>query len=331
MALPKELQEKEQELKRQKAALAQKEQAQMQLEKRIKANQAQNAETERANQFKAQELIKRENKIADDLNILENEKQALNELKKQLQAKQQRRSVIVIPILFAACIMAGYFAFEQMEVQQQQYKQLNTATRNIDKLTQVLNTTQDSMLDTRTELTTKQKELERTKNMLSELKNTSQQLETEITQLRSNSPTTQAEKDALSLSASTLLTQLSELKLQLEDKYLNDDINEAYIEYQERDLKELERVAQQREFDLHHQLEELQALSEAYTQKEQDLESVNAQLAALTRRYERNQEKLRESQRDYLTSKMQMETLEESNQDLKNQVNKLKVHNKSTP
>lgn len=308
MARPDELHEKEQQLRN--------------LEERIKANQAQNAESERANQFKAQELIKREKKLADDLNILNNEKQALHELKRQIQSKQHRRSVIIIPILFAACILAGYFAFEQMEVQQQQYKNLNTATRNIDKLTQVLNTTQDTMINTRSELSTKQAELAKTKNMLNELKITSQQLESEITQLRSNKLTTKEEKASLTQSASTLLTQLAELKLQLEDKYLNDDINEAYIEYQERDLKELEKIAQQREFDLNYQLQELKTLSDDYSQKELALAEANNQIALLSERYERNLDKLRESQRDYLKSRIELDKMEEKNQTLQNSLSR---------
>ncbi len=241
MASPEEqeLEQKIRALKLKEEALQRQAEQQQSIEARLKATQDDVSETERANRFKAKELMEREQKIKDETRLLKQEREAMLAAERRIGSRKQNRSSLLVPILLAACIGAGYVAFDHFNTNERYFEQMATASRNIDKLANALNMTQDEVLTRAEQLTAKKTELERTKAMLAELKQTTDRLQSEINLLKNDRQTTPAEHQSLTQSAQTLSTQLAELKEQLEDKYLTIDINEAFIDYQENDLRKL--------------------------------------------------------------------------------------------
>ena len=220
------------------------------------------ADQERANRIKAQDLMQRERKLEDDQRILNQERKMLIDTRDSLISSRQRRSALVLPLLLVAAVAAGIFAFQNIEQQKRYYEQVTEASKNIDKLAKVLSVTQDEVVITTSKLSTKQVELERTKAMLSELRTTTDQLQFEISQLKGGNTATIEETNALSLSAGTLSGQLAQLRSQLEENYLTNDINEVYIEYQENDLRRAQQALLEKEQELNKQqnlIGELQA------------------------------------------------------------------------
>ncbi|MDX1453303.1 MAG: hypothetical protein R3183_12160 [Oleiphilaceae bacterium] len=272
-----ELERRERALKTKEEALERRIQQQESTEQRFQSHQQQVADKERANQKKNQELLQRERKLNEDLRHLTQQQQLVVQQQQQLEERQKRRSLLVLPTLLLVCVIAGYTAYVHFNQQQSALKQATAASQNIDKLASVLNMTQEEVLRASNKLANKRSELEKTKSMLSELRNTSDRLQQEITLLRGDQATTLAEKDALNQSAEILSEQLSKLKAQLEDEYLTIDINEAFIEYQEKDL------AQQQNQVTHYQ-KLLQTKDARIAELQQQLESQQLLLGELNQR-----------------------------------------------
>ncbi len=273
------LRKEEQELERRERALRVKEDAlerrvqqQANTEERLKAHQERVAEKERANQKKAQELIQRERKLNDDSLEVERQLLTVRRQRDNLEARQKQRSVLVLPLLLFICVAAGYASYLHFTHKQSALEQVTSATQNIDKLASVLNMTQEEVLRATNRLANKRNELEKTKSMLGEVRATSEQLQQEITDLRGNQAATLAEKEALSQSANTLAKQLADLRSQLEDEYLTIDINEAFIEYQESDLQQLEQL-------MAHYKNELATRDREIARQQDLLSALEAQLA----------------------------------------------------
>ena len=195
------------------------------------------AQKERANRLKMQELNTREQKLIEDQRLIQKEAASLTTRQAELESKRKSTSFIILPLLLIICIVGGYLAFDYVSQQKRHYTQIAVASKNIDKLAGILNITQDQVIDKSSALLSKKVELDKTKNMLVDLKTTSDQLQTEITKLKDSQLTTVTDKNVLTSSAEMLASQLSGLRTQLEDTYLTNDINEAFIDYQENDLK----------------------------------------------------------------------------------------------
>lgn len=206
-------------------------------EKRLNAHQKEVAEKERSNRLKAQELTQREQKLAEQQRLQEQEALSLAKRQQALAIKQKKNQFYLVPTLLVICIIGGYFAFDYLNQQKIQYKQIALASQNIDKLASILNMTQEQVIDKSNSLQSKKVELDKTKNMLVDLKTASEQLQAEINKLQDGPLTAGSIKQNLNLSAESLVTQLANLRTQLEDNYLTIDINEAFIDHQEHDLK----------------------------------------------------------------------------------------------
>lgn len=232
------------------------------VQSRFEQNQRRVADQERANRIKAQSLIQREQKLEDEMRLIEQERKMLSQTQQSLKMNRQRRTAFMLPLLLVAAIAAGLLAFYNIEQQNKYFSQVTTASKNIDTLARILSNTQDEVVLATSRLSNKQIELERTKTMLSDLKSTTDQLQMEIRQLKGDTSESAEGKTALTQSAGNLVEQLALLNAQLEDHYLNEDINEAFIEYQENDLKRAEqRLKQQAELleDQAHQIASLKA------------------------------------------------------------------------
>lgn len=287
-----ELEQKLQALKQQEATLLHQEQQQRLTEQRIVTHQKSVAETERANQLKAQDLIKREQSVEQERRAFAQERQRFFETQRLLTSQRQKRTRLVMPFLLLTCIIAGYVAFKQLGEQSKHYEQITQASENIDKLARILSFTQEEMLNNSSALIDKKTQLDKTKNMLSELSKTSEKLQLEIKQLKSNRVTSEVEKTALSVSVKMLSTQLANLNTQLEDNYLTNDINEAYIDYQERDLNNFKdqltaqiNAIQKTELSMLEQQNQVRALKQELLLKEDKLLAANNQYQQLKTQY----------------------------------------------
>ena len=264
----------------QEHALVQREQQQADTQERLSKHQHQVADQERANRLKTKELMLREQKLDDEKRVLHQEQRAVDNAKQQAASAGQQRSALVIPLLLIVCIVAGFYAFNHIEQQEKYFKQVTAASENIDKLARILSFTQDEVVMATSQLSTKKVELERTKLMLHELKQTTDQLQWEIVQLKNgyavNNNTVNGDKaSAITLSANTISAQLAELKAQLDDKHLMIDIDEAYIESQEHDLKEVQSSLKTKEDVLaQHQL--------SMTKKEAEISKLKEIIAQLS-------------------------------------------------
>jgi hypothetical protein len=152
------------------------------LQDRISAHQDALAEKERANQLKAQDLIHREHRLAENETILKREQSLFREQHKTRKQLQSKRSSLVAPILLIACVAAGYFAFENLDQQRTYFKQVKAASANVDKLARVLGITQQKMVKASSELEQKKLELEQAKELVMNLLGNSQSIEIEAQQ-----------------------------------------------------------------------------------------------------------------------------------------------------
>jgi len=326
MASPEALQleQKSRALKLKEEALTRQAEQQLLTEKRIKDHQQNVAEKERANQLKAQDLIGREKKYKEEILSLNKERQDLLDAQQTLEKSRPKPFVLIVPFLLLACIVAGYFAYEQLNKKEQHFEQVTVASENIDKLAKLLNSSQDEVLLASGELINKKNELNKTKSMLLGLKNTINQLQLEITQLKGNQETTESERLALAFSANTLSDQLAILKTQLEDKYLTNDINEAYIDYQQHDLNaaktalssQIETV-QEKEHALTLKENQQKTLEDSLKNKEQLLLEQGSKTLALNDDLEKVKKQLENLQVGYTQLENQNAKLENENNSLK--------------
>lgn len=206
-------------------------------EQRLNDHQQEVAEKERSNRLKAQELSQRQHKLEEDQRLQEKEALSLAKRQQELAIKLKKNQLFLLPTLLVICIVGGYFAYDYMNQQRIQYHQIAIAAQNIDKLAALLNLTQDQVIDRSQDLQSKKIELDKTKDMLLNLRNASDQLQSEIVRLQEQPFSSSDEKQGLSHSAENLSQQLANLKIQLEDHFLTNDINEAFIDFQEQDLK----------------------------------------------------------------------------------------------
>lgn len=219
-------------------------------QRRLAEHQQQVADQERANSIKARELMQREQKLKDEQALLEQERNMIQGAQEAIRSSRRQRSVLILPLLLITAVGAGLFAYENLEQQKRYFDQVTQASKSIDRLSQVLSLTQDEVVLTSGKLSNKQMELERTKEMLAELRATTDQLQIEIAQLKGHNEDAIEGKLALTESAGNLSVQLTILREQLEDKYLTNDINEVYIEYQENDLRKAQQALLEKEREL---------------------------------------------------------------------------------
>ena len=219
-------------------------------QRRLAEHQQQVADQERANSIKARELMQREQKLKDEQALLEQERNMIQGAQEAIRSSRRQRSVLILPLLLITAVGAGLFAYENLEQQKRYFDQVTRASKSIDRLSQVLSLTQDEVVLTSGKLSNKQMELERTKEMLAELRATTDQLQIEIAQLKGHNEDAIEGKLALTESAGNLSVQLTILREQLEDKYLTNDINEVYIEYQENDLRKAQQALLEKEREL---------------------------------------------------------------------------------
>lgn len=307
MASPEELriEQKTRALKLKEEALNRQAQNQTRTEKRMMAHQEEVAQKERANRLKAQELVKREQKLDDEKRILERESASLLIRQNEMNAKKRGINIIILPVLLVVCIVGGYLTFDYMNQQKAQYNQIALASKNIDKLANILNMTQEQVMDKSSALQNKKVELDKTKTMLVDLKSTSDQLQTEITKLKDNNQATETEKQALSTSADILASQLSELKTQLDDNYLTIDINEAFIDYQEHDIEmfkdslaEYKKKLELKEGSLNEQQAKQVLLKELLASSKSQNEALTVQLTEMNQSLKDIQRQLKQTARE---------------------------------
>lgn len=307
MASPEELriEQKNRALKLKEEALNRQAQNQTRTEKRLMTHQEEVAQKERANRLKAQELVKREQKLDDEKRILERENDSLLIRQNEMNAKKRSINIVILPVLLLVCIVGGYLTFDYMSQQKVQYNQIALASKNIDKLANILNITQEQVMDKSSALQNKKVELDKTKNMLVDLKSTSDQLQTEITKLKDNNQATETEKQALSTSADILASQLSELKNQLDDNYLTIDINEAFIDYQEHDIEmfkeslaEYKQKLKLKEGSLNEQQAKQTLLRELLASSKNQNEALTVQLTEMNQSLKEIQHQLKQTARE---------------------------------
>jgi len=298
MASPEELQleQKIRTLKLKEEALSKQAEQQVRTETRIKEHQKSVAEKERANQLKSQSLIDRESRYKEESFLLNQERQSLLDAQQTIERRRQKPFVLILAFLLLACIVAGYFSYEQLNTKEEYFEQVTVAAENIDKLAGLLSSSQKDAQTASNALQNKQKELVKTRAMLVDLRNTTDQLQLEVTQLKGTSDSSTLGETNLASSVVTLSGQLATLKVQLEEYYLTNDVNEAYIEYQEKDLntvkaqqKNLQTSIENKELLLLEKdtktaalsisLENMQNQIEALETRNKELESHNTQQA----------------------------------------------------
>ena len=313
MASPEELQleQKARSLKLKEDALKRQANQQQRTDSRLKAHQDSVAKKERANQFKTQDLIKRERKLQEDSTLLQRERETFS-ASQEAAASRRSSSITLLPVLLVACIVGGYFAYQQLEKRSFHYNQIASASKNIDKLANILSLTQDEVLTQSTALEIKKGELDKTKDMLFDLKQSSDQLRREIQLLKGDQATSASEKASLVESADILAQQLGELKVQLEDKYLTIDIIEALVDYQEDRLKNVKgELATKQELLAKHQ----DSLSEQQSQQmylEQALNEKDTQLKEKNRSLQTAQEELDQAQRQLTEAEQKLDAFTEA-------------------
>jgi len=300
MASPEELQleQKERTLKLKEEALNKQAEQQKRTEARIKEHQKSAAEKERANQLKSQSLIDRESKYKEESFLLNQERQSLLDAQQTVERTRQKPFVLIMPFLLLACIVAGYFSYEQLNIKEEYFEQVTAAAENIDKLAGLLSSSQDDAQAASNELQNKQKELAKTRAMLLDLRTTTDQLQLEVTQLKGPNDSRTLGETPFASSVITLSDQLATLKAQLEENYLTNDVNEAYIEYQEKDLNTVKAQQKNLQASIENKEQRLLEQDTETAQLSTSLESMQTQFQALEAR-----NKELESQNALLTAK----------------------------
>ncbi|MFT7371467.1 MAG: hypothetical protein ACI9T9_000143 [Oleiphilaceae bacterium] len=286
MASPEELQleQKSRTLKLKEEALNKQAEQQVKTEARIKEHQKSVAEKERANQLKSQSLIDRESKYQEESFLLNQERQSLLDAQQAAQRVRQKPFVLLMPFLLFACIVAGYFSYEQLNTKEHYFEQVTVAAENIDKLAGLLSSSQHDVLAASNALKKKQQELVKTRAMLADLRTTTDQLQLEVKQLKSSQGPTGSEQLSLASSVVTLSDQLAVLKAQLEEYYLTNDVNEAFIEYQEKDLSSVKAQQQNLQVAIVNKEKMLLAQNTKTAQLSSSLEKMTNQYLALEAR-----------------------------------------------
>jgi hypothetical protein len=286
MASPEELQleQKSRTLKLKEEALNKQAEQQIKTEARIKEHQKSVAEKERANQLKSQSLIDRESKYQEESFLLNQERQSLLDAQQAAQRVRQKPFVLLMPFLLFACIVAGYFSYEQLNTKEHYFEQVTVAAENIDKLAGLLSSSQHDVLAASNALKKKQQELVKTRAMLADLRTTTDQLQLEVKQLKSSQGPTGSEQLSLASSVVTLSDQLAVLKAQLEEYYLTNDVNEAFIEYQEKDLSSVKAQQQNLQVAIVNKEKMLLAQNTKTAQLSSSLEKMTNQYLALEAR-----------------------------------------------
>jgi hypothetical protein len=286
MASPEELQleQKSRTLKLKEEALNKQAEQQVKTEARIKEHQKSVAEKERANQLKSQSLIDRESKYQEESFLLNQERQSLLDAQQAAQRVRQKPFVLLMPFLLFACIVAGYFSYEQLNTKEHYFGQVTVAAENIDKLAGLLSSSQHDVLAASNALKKKQQELVKTRAMLADLRTTTDQLQLEVKQLKSSQGPTGSEQLSLASSVVTLSDQLAVLKAQLEEYYLTNDVNEAFIEYQEKDLSSVKAQQQNLQVAIVNKEKMLLAQNTKTAQLSSSLEKMTNQYLALEAR-----------------------------------------------
>jgi hypothetical protein len=326
MASPEELrlEQKTRALRLKEDALTRQAQTQLRTETRLISTQEEVAQKERANRLKMQELKAREHKLEEDKRLNNKEVESLALRQAELESKQSTSNFIILPMLLIVCIVGGYLAFDYINQQKLQYNQIALASKNIDKLANILNITQEEVIDKSSALKNKKIELDRTKTMLVDLKTTSDQLQTEITKLKDTQLTTDTEKSTLTSSAEILVSQLSGLKTQLEDNYLTNDINEAFIDYQENDLKGFKKALTdyqeqlaQKEGSLTEQQAKQELLEKLLLTSKKQNDTLSKQLSDMNK-------SLKDIQSQFQSTSKENKDLAKENMSLLTELNKLK-------
>lgn len=282
MASPEELEleQKLRALKLKEDALDKQSEQQIKTEKRIKDHQKSVADKERANQLKSQSLIDRELKYKEESVLLNQERQSLLDAKHTIERKHHKPFTLLMPCLLLTCIVAGYFSYDFLNTQEQYFEQASVAAKNIDKLAGLLTNSQKNALTASTELQNKQQELVRTRAMLVDLRATTDQLQLEIEQLKSSQDPTGLDQISLNTSVVMLSDQLAILKAQLEEFYLTNDVNEAFIEYQEKDLTIAKKQQQNLQVSIQNKEQKLKETETQTVQLSRSLDTMTNQYLA---------------------------------------------------
>lgn len=327
MASPEELrlEQKTRALQLKEDSLSRQAQLQLRTETRLKENQEEVAQKERATRLKAQELNKREQKLEQEQKLLKKEAESLTSRRQELETKKKNTSLILLPVLLIVCIIGGYLTFDHLDQRERQYNQITLASKNIDKLANILNITQEEMLDKSAALHNKKLELDKTKAMLMGLKTTSDQLQDEITKLKGNQPTSEAGNSVLTNSAETLAAQLFDLKTQLEDNYLTLDVNEAFIDYQENDIETFKTALDKYKKQLEQKEDSLSQHKTKQTLLEELLVSSKEQNNKLSTQLSEMNINLKTIQSQLKDTMIENKELLKENSNLSNEVAKLKT------
>ena len=273
-------------------------------------------EQERANQLKEQDLVNRERKLEDESQRLSQERLAYLEVQRRFAEVRGRNIRILMMVFVVVAIGAGYFAFNYMDKKERYFEQIVLASKNIDKLTKVLSLTQDEVLSSSSALVDKKNQLKVTKTMLTDLKTATEQLHQEINQMKNSQANSEAERNALLTSAQALSSQLKNLKVQLEDNDLTNDINEAFIAYQENDLRNFQKTLaehyesiQSKEQSLEQKQSQLLALEQTLAQKDQKIAELTHHISELNTSLTQVQDKYQASQASYASLEQEVKEL----------------------
>jgi len=136
---------------------------------RITTLQQEVAERERAIQNKTKELIKREYSIDERESLLAKREQILHAQQQRQRYARRNKASLAAPIFLITCVIAGYFAYEQINQQREYFEQVKAAQVHVDKLTRVLNLTQARMVDSKQEVQLRNAELASTHTKLNAL------------------------------------------------------------------------------------------------------------------------------------------------------------------
>ncbi|KZY59220.1 hypothetical protein A3742_04860 [Oleiphilus sp. HI0071] len=136
---------------------------------RISALQQDVAERERATQNKAKELLAREQQLAEQQLLLEKREQIFETQRHRQRLAKRNKASLIAPLLLITCVAAGYFAYEQIDQQRQYFQQVKVAEAHVDKLSRVLNITQERMVSNTSTIEERNAQLAQTQSKLESL------------------------------------------------------------------------------------------------------------------------------------------------------------------
>lgn len=182
---------------------------------RISSLQQEVAERERSIQNKTKELIKREYSVDERESLLAKREQILQAQQQRRRLARRNKASLIAPILLITCVIAGYFAYEQINQQRQYFKQVKAAQAHVDKLTRVLNLTQARMVDSGQEVKLRTAELASTHTKL-------KALQEELSKMKEGAQSTPSTLQKISLAPS--------LESPLLDLLIRDHVQGASLE-----------------------------------------------------------------------------------------------------